>query len=40
MFCLGLLGGTVAFIIVEGALIGIDYIVPNEEYDASGKIVR
>lgn len=36
----GLLGGLVAFIILEGALLAVDFLVPNEEYDASGKIVR
>jgi hypothetical protein len=36
----GLLGGVVAFIILEGALLAVDFLVPNEEYDASGAIVR
>ena len=36
----GLLGGVVAFIILEGALLAVDYLVPNEEYDTSGAVVR
>lgn len=35
----GLLGGVVAFIILEAALIGVDYLVPNEG-DAPGAVVR
>jgi hypothetical protein len=36
----GLLGGVVAFIILEAALVAVDYLVPNEEYDASGAVIR
>jgi hypothetical protein len=35
----GLLGGVVAFIILEAALIGVDYLVPNEG-DEPGAVVR
>jgi hypothetical protein len=35
----GLLGGVVAFVILEAALIGVDYLVPNEG-DAPGAVVR
>jgi hypothetical protein len=35
----GLLGGVVAFVILESALIGVDYLVPNEG-DAPGVVVR
>jgi hypothetical protein len=36
----GLLGGVVAFIILEAALIGIDYLVPNAVDEAPGPVVR
>jgi hypothetical protein len=36
----GLLGGVVAFIILEAALLAVDYLVPNEEDDTSGAVVR
>jgi hypothetical protein len=35
----GLLGGVVAFVILEAALIGVDYLVPNEG-DEPGAVVR
>lgn len=35
----GLLGGLGAFVILEAALIGVDYLVPNEG-DAPGAVVR
>ena len=35
----GLLGGAVAFIVLEAALLAVDYIVPNAD-DASGAVVR
>jgi hypothetical protein len=35
----GWLGGVFAFIILEGAMIGVDYLVPNEG-DAPGVAVR
>jgi Mg2+/citrate symporter len=35
----GLLGGVGAFAILEAALIGVDYLVPNEG-DAPGAVVR
>lgn len=35
----GLLGGAVAFILVYGALIGVDFIVPDENADR-GVAVR
>jgi hypothetical protein len=36
----GLLGGGIAFIVLEAALIGVDYLMPNEDVDASGAVVR
>jgi hypothetical protein len=30
----------VAFIILEGALLAVDFLVPNDEYNESGAIVR
>jgi hypothetical protein len=36
----GWLGGVVAFIILEGALLAVDFLVPNDEYNESGAIVR
>ena len=36
----GLLGGAVAFIILEGAMLAVDFLVPNDEYDASGAIMK
>jgi hypothetical protein len=36
----GVLGGVVAFVILEAALIGIDYLVPNAADEAPGAIVR
>jgi len=36
----GWLGGVVAFIILEGALLAVDFLVPNDEYNESGVIVR
>jgi hypothetical protein len=35
----GVLGGVVAFVILEAALIGVDYLVPNEG-DAPSAVVR
>lgn len=35
----GQLGGVVAFIILEAALISIDYLVPNAADDASSAVV-
>ena len=35
----GLPGGLGAFVLLEAALVGIDYIVPNED-DAPGAVVR
>ena len=35
----GTLGGLVAFIILEAALLAVDYVVPHED-DASGAVVR
>ena len=36
----GLLGGAVAFIILEGAMLAVDFLVPNDEYDASGAVIK
>jgi hypothetical protein len=36
----GLLAGAVAFIILYGALVGIDFIVPDENADAGGAGIR
>lgn len=36
----GWLGGVVAFIILEGAMLAVDFLVPNDEYDASGAIIK
>lgn len=41
-FCIvffGVLGGVVAFVILDGALIGVDYLVPNEG-DEPGAVIR
>ena len=35
----GLLGGMVAFIILEAALLAVDYLVPNED-DSPGAVAR
>jgi len=35
----GVLGGVVAFVILEAALIAVDYLVPNEG-DEPGAVVR
>ena len=35
----GWIGGTVAFIILEAALLGVDYLMPNDD-DKSGVGVR
>jgi hypothetical protein len=35
----GLLGGVVAFVILEAALIGVDYLMPLEG-DRTGAVVR
>lgn len=36
----GWLGGVVAFLILEGAMMAVDFLVPNDEYDASGAITK
>ena len=36
----GLLDGVGAFAILEAALIGVDYLVPNAADDASAAVVR
>jgi len=36
----GLLGGVGAFALLEAALIGVDYLVPNAADDASAAVVR
>ncbi len=36
----GLVGGVVAFIILEAALLAVDYLVPNEEDETSGAVIR
>jgi hypothetical protein len=41
-FCLvffGLIGGVIAFVVLEAALIGVDYRMPNP-YDSPGTAVR
>jgi len=35
----GTLGGLVAFFVLEGALLTVDFVVPNE-HDSSGAVVR
>jgi hypothetical protein len=35
----GLLGGVIAFVILEAALIGVDYFMPLED-DRTGAVVR
>jgi hypothetical protein len=35
----GLLGGVGAFIVLEAALLGVDYLVPDED-EASGAAIR
>ncbi len=35
----GMLGGLLAFVVLEGALLTVDFVVPNE-HDSSGAIVR
>jgi hypothetical protein len=34
-----LLGGVVALLILEGALLTVDFLVPNED-DAAGNVIR
>jgi hypothetical protein len=36
----GPLGGAVAWVILELALLSVDYLVPNAEDDAPGSVVR
>jgi hypothetical protein len=37
----GMVGGTVAFLILEGLLLAVDYVVPDADADApSGAVVR
>jgi hypothetical protein len=36
----GTLGGLLAFIVVEGALLGVDYVVPHHQDDVSGAVIR
>ena len=41
-FCIGffgLMGGLVAFIVLEAALVGVDFLVPDEDA-ALGPVVR
>jgi len=35
----GVVGGVIAFILLESALIGVDYLMPTDA-DSSGAIVR
>jgi hypothetical protein len=35
----GLIGGLIAFVILEAALIGVDYLMPNPD-DSPGTAVR
>lgn len=35
----GTLGGLLAFLVLEGALLTVDFVVPNE-HDSSGAVVR
>ena len=35
----GMLGGLLAFIILEGALLAVDYVVPHQD-DVSGAVIR
>ena len=35
----GALGGLLGFIILEGALLAVDYVVPHQD-DASGAVIR
>ena len=35
----GMLGGLLAFVVLEGALLTVDFVVPNE-HDSSGAVVR
>jgi hypothetical protein len=35
----GTLGGVLAFFVLYGALLAVDFVVPNE-HDASGAVVR
>ena len=35
----GMLGGSLAFIILEGALLAVDYVVPHQD-DVSGAVIR
>ena len=37
--CFGLLGGLLAFVILEGALLAVDYVVPSSD-DEPGVAVR
>jgi hypothetical protein len=36
----GVLGGMVAFIILESALLAVDYLVPDADADAAGTAIR
>jgi hypothetical protein len=36
----GVLGGLVAFIILESALLAVDYLVPEADADAAGTAIR
>jgi hypothetical protein len=36
----GVLGGLVAFIILESALLAVDYLVPDADADAAGTAIR
>jgi len=35
----GMLGGLLAFIILEGTLLAVDYVVPHQD-DVSGAVIR
>jgi hypothetical protein len=35
----GMLGGLLGFIILEGALLAVDYVVPHQD-DVSGAVIR
>ncbi len=36
--CFGWLGGTLAFLVLEAALLGVDYVVPSDDDDGHGVV--
>jgi hypothetical protein len=36
----GIAGGALAFLITEGILLGVDYVVPSQDDEVSGAAIR